>query len=207
MSAEQWVPDRPSLRSLRAAVQECRGCELWRDATQAVMGSGPRQAELVLVGEAPGDHEDQEGRPFVGPAGRLLDEALAQAAIDPESVYRTNAVKHFRFSGVRGKRRIHQSPGRGHVIACQPWLEAELKTVRPAGVVLLGATAGQAVFGSAFTVSSHRGAILEWPDAAANRPWLVATVHPSAVLRSRRRAEDLDLLVADLRLAATNVRA
>lgn len=201
--AQPWVPERPSLKSLTAAIQGCRGCELWRDATQAVMGAGPRRAALMLVGEAPGDREDQEGRPFVGPAGRLLDQALTEAGIDPAGVYRTNAVKHFRFSGLRGKRRIHESPGRRHVVACNPWLEAELQTILPAGVVLLGATAGQAVFGSGFRLSSERGRVLEWPadGTGAARPWLLATTHPAAVLRSRHRRDDLSRLVADLAVA------
>ncbi|MFL6061349.1 MAG: UdgX family uracil-DNA binding protein [Marmoricola sp.] len=201
--AEPWIPDRLSLGSIGAALQECHGCDLWQDATQAVMGSGPRSADLMLVGEAPGDREDQEGRPFIGPAGKLLDEALVDAGIDPQSVYRTNAVKHFRFSGFRGKRRIHQSPDRRHVLACQPWLEAEVRTIQPSGVVLLGATAGQAVLGPRFKVSLERGKVLDWPGQETKQPrsWLVATVHPSAVLRSRHRHHDLSLLVEDLKVA------
>jgi uracil-DNA glycosylase len=202
--AEAWVPDRLSLRALTDAAQECRGCELYRDATQAVMGDGPLSAPLVLVGEQPGDHEDREGEPFVGPAGRLLDRALADAGVEPASVFRTNAVKHFRFSGTRGKQRIHKGPSRVHVAACEPWLLAELELVRPQGVVLLGATAGQAVFGSAFRVGSSRGVLHDWPERPAprHRPrWVLPTVHPSAILRSRSREEDLAAFVADLRVA------
>jgi len=200
--AAPWVPDHPTLATLRSAAQECRGCELYADATQAVVGEGPPDAALVLVGEQPGDQEDQVGEPFVGPAGRLLDRALEDAGIDPRSVFRTNAVKHFRFSGTRGKQRIHKSPGRPHVVACQPWLVAELDLVRPRGAVLLGATAGQAVFGPSFRVGATRGQRLAWPDESAthHRPaWVVPTVHPSSVLRSRERDTDLAAFVADLR--------
>jgi uracil-DNA glycosylase family protein len=200
--AADWVPDHPTLASLRTAAQECRGCELYADATQAVVGDGPEDAALVLIGEQPGDQEDRAGEPFVGPAGRLLDQALADAGIDPRSVFRTNAVKHFRFSGTRGKQRIHKGPGRPHVAACRPWLLAELDLVRPRGAVLLGATAGQAVFGPTFRVGSARGQRLEWPDdgvALTARPdWVVPTVHPSSVLRSRQRDADLAAFVADL---------
>ena len=201
--AAQWVPASPTLPSLRAAAQQCRGCELYADATQAVVGEGPEDAALVLIGEQPGDQEDRAGEPFVGPAGKLLDRALADAGIDPASVFRTNAVKHFRFSGTRGKQRIHKGPGRAHVTACQPWLIAELDVVRPAGAVLLGATAGQAVFGASFRVGATRGTRLEWPAdgvGAAHRPdWVVPTVHPSSVLRSRERDADLAAFVEDLR--------
>lgn len=202
--AQPWVPERPSLASLRAAAGQCRGCDLYQDATQVVMGDGPRKARLMLVGEQPGDREDQQGRPFVGPAGRLLDGALEQADVDPNTVFRTNAVKHFRFH-VNGKRRIHESPARWQVASCQPWLLAELDVVSPRVVVLLGATAGQAVYGASFRVGASRGRPLEWPTDAAELkkpPVLVATAHPSSVLRSRRLDLDLALLVADLRLAA-----
>jgi DNA polymerase len=200
--AAAWVPEQPTLASLRSAAQDCRGCELYADATQVVMGEGPPDAALVLVGEQPGDQEDLAGEPFVGPAGKLLDRALEDAGIDPRSVFRTNAVKHFRFSGTRGKQRIHKSPGRPHVVACQPWLVAELDVVRPRGAVLLGATAGQAVFGASFRVGATRGQRLAWPDEspATHRPeWVVPTVHPSSVLRARERDADLAAFVADLR--------
>jgi DNA polymerase len=201
--AAPWVPEHPTLASLRTAAQECRGCELYADATQAVVGDGPEDASLVLIGEQPGDQEDKAGEPFVGPAGRLLDQALSDAGIDPQAVFRTNAVKHFRFSGTRGKQRIHKGPGRAHVVACQPWLLAELDLVQPRGAVLLGATAGQAVFGAAFRVGATRGQRLEWPEdggsLAARPDWVVPTVHPSSVLRSRERDADLAAFVADLR--------
>jgi uracil-DNA glycosylase len=203
--AEQWVPDRLSLRSLRAAVQECRGCELYEDATQAVMGEGRARADLVLLGEQPGDREDLEGKPFVGPAGRLLDDALADAGISPDDVYRTNVVKHFRWSGTRGKQRIHKTPTRMHVAACGPWLVAELDVVRPTGVVLLGGTAGKAVYGPSFRVGAARGSLLDWPGGFPVRhppEWVLPTTHPSAVLRSDARDTAYAALVDDLRLAA-----
>jgi uracil-DNA glycosylase family protein len=203
--AQEWVPDRPTLELLRAAVDGCRGCELYADATQGVMGDGPPRAALMLVGEQPGDQEDRAGEPFVGPAGKLLDQALDAAGIDAADVFRTNAVKHFRFSGTRGKQRIHKGPGRVHVAACQPWLLAELDVVRPRGVVLLGSTAGQSVYGAAFRVTASRGQRLEWPEdlpLAQPPEWVLPTVHPSSVLRSRQRAQDLEHFVADLRVAA-----
>ena len=204
--AQQWVPEHPTLPALHEAVQGCRGCDLYRDATQAVMGSGDADAALMLLGEQPGDREDIAGEPFVGPAGKLLDRALGDAGIAPEDTYVTNAVKHFRFSGLRGKQRIHKSPSRGQVIACEPWLSAELEVVGPRGVVILGGTAGKAVYGPAFKVGEQRGRLLEWPTGthAVPRPpeWALATVHPSAVLRSRERDEMYAALVADLQVAA-----
>lgn len=205
MSAEPWVPEHPTLPRLRAAVQECEGCELHRDATQGVMGDGDPDADLVLLGEQPGDQEDQQGEPFVGPAGRLLDEALAEAGIAPDSVFRTNVVKHFRWSGMRGKRRIHQSPKQSHVTACRPWLEAELRLLHPRGVVLLGGTAGKALLGPSFKVGESRGTRLPWPDSVAvEHPprWVLPTTHPAAVLRAGAdRQASYDALVADLRAA------
>jgi uracil-DNA glycosylase family 4 len=160
----------------------------------------------MLVGEQPGDREDREGLPFVGPAGRLLDRALDEAGIDPASVFRTNAVKHFRFDPGRAGKRIHKGPSRVHVTACGPWLAAELDLVRPRGLVVLGATAGGAVFGSSFRVGTARGHSLDWPEGGIGSKWtpswVVATTHPSAVLRSRQRDEDYAGLVADLRVAA-----
>ena len=207
--AQQWVPSRLSLKTLSEAVQECRGCELYQDATQAVMGAGSPDAPLMLIGEQPGDKEDLEGLPFVGPAGRLLDRALADAGIDPKDVYKTNAVKHFRFSGTRGKQRIHKSPSRVHVTACGPWLLAELALVKPHGAVVLGSTAGQAVYGPSFRVGESRGQVRAWPQAAGEAPappglpdWVVATTHPSAVLRSRERDRDYEAFVHDLTVAA-----
>ncbi len=203
--AAAWVPERLSLSGLRAAAQECRGCELYRDATQAVVGDGPRGASLMLLGEQPGDREDQEGEPFVGPAGKLLDEALRQAGIAPGDAFRTNVVKHFRWTGTRGKQRIHQSPPRAHVAACAPWLAAELELVRPAGVVLLGGTAGKAVYGPSFRVGDARGRVQEWPEEfpVQRAPaWVLATTHPSAVLRADDRRSAFEEFVADLRVAA-----
>jgi uracil-DNA glycosylase len=203
--ATQWVPEGADVARLREAAQACRGCELYRDATQAVMGDGPEDAALMVLGEQPGDKEDRAGEPFVGPAGQLLDRALEEAGIPARSVFRTNVVKHFRFSGTRGKQRIHKSPSTWHVAACGPWLVAELAVVRPRGVVVLGGTAGKALFGSGFRVGASRGRLLDWPDhlSAAHPPdWVLPTTHPSAVLRSRTRDADLLALVADLRVAA-----
>jgi len=169
------------------------------------MGEGRRDAAIMLLGEQPGDREDREGEPFVGPAGRVLDDALAAVGIEPADVFKTNVVKHFRWSGTRGKRRIHQSPSRAHIAACGPWLEAELRLVRPTGVVLLGGTAGKAVYGSSFRVGESRGMLQEWPEAfPVQRPpaWVLATTHPSAVLRADDREAAYDELVADLRVAA-----
>lgn len=212
--ARWWVPERPEVETLRSAVQGCQGCELYADATQAVMGTGPPDAELMVVGEQPGDQEDRQGEPFVGPAGRLLDRALEEAGIDPASVWRTNVVKHFRFGETRGKQRIHKSPSQVHVAACGPWLVAELDVVRPTGVVTLGATAGRALWGSGFRVGDARGQVRPWPDAGLGSGpapqhvpvWALATTHPAAVLRSRNRAEDEARLVADLALAARTLR-
>jgi DNA polymerase len=189
---------------LDAAAQACRGCGLYRDATQVVMGEGPLAAELLLLGEQPGDREDVEGRPFVGPAGRLLDRALDEAGVARQRVYRTNAVKHFRYDR-RDSKRIHKSPSRWHVAACEPWLLGELELIAPRGVVVLGATAGQALYGPAFRVGNERGRRLDWPadrlSLARPPEFVVATAHPSSVLRSRQRDADLAALVADLVVA------
>jgi uracil-DNA glycosylase len=203
--AQQWVPDRPSLKGLREAVQECRGCELYRDATQAVMGEGPASASVMVLGEQPGDQEDLAGEPFVGPAGKLLDRALSASGLEPADVFRTNVVKHFRFSGTRRKQRIHKSPSRRHVTACGPWLVAELRVVRPTGVVVLGGTAGKALYGSSFRVGETRGRLIDWPDAFEVRKppaWVLTTTHPSAVLRADDRDAAYDEMVSDLRVAA-----
>ena len=200
------MPDEPTLPALRDAAQGCRGCDLYRDATQAVVGSGEANASLMLLGEQPGDREDVAGEPFVGPAGKLLDRALSDAGIAPEDTFVTNAVKHFRFER-RGKQRIHKSPSRGQVLACAPWLSAELEVVRPRGVVILGGTAGKAVYGSSFKVGEKRGRLLDWPaDTLAVRTppeWVLATIHPSAALRAENRDEMYAGLVADLRVAAS----
>jgi DNA polymerase len=207
--AERWIPpDADSLDDLKAAAAKCQGCELYENATQTVFGRGAPHAKIVFVGEQPGDIEDQQGLPFVGPAGRLLREAVDDAGIDPASVYITNAVKHFRFE-LRGKRRIHQNPGPAHITACRPWLVAEFSLLRPEVVVVLGATAAKALLGPAFRVTRSRGEVLPWP-ASAHRPddfpavaaRLVATIHPSAVLRADDRDAAYDGLVADLRVAA-----
>jgi uracil-DNA glycosylase len=197
--AERYLPDRRSLTRMREAAQSCRGCDLWRDATQAVFGEGPARAELVLVGEQPGDQEDLQGHPFVGPAGRLLDRGLESAGIDAGTVYRTNAVKHFKWEP-RGKRRIHKKPSRWEVAACRPWLVAELEALSPSVLVLLGATAAQAFFGAGFRVTRERGRELDGPGGAT----ALATVHPSAILRARGgdREHEMELFVADLRTAA-----
>jgi uracil-DNA glycosylase len=208
--AAAFVPEHPTIGTLRDAIQQCRGCPLYEEATQAVMGDGPVDAAVVVVGEQPGDQEDRAGEPFVGPAGRLLDKALGSAGFDPEAVYRTNAVKHFRFRGTGGKRRIHVSPDRVHVDACKPWLLTELDLLRPTGVIVLGATAGKALMGSSFRVTAERGRLLPWPAGVSGGDgaikWALATVHPSAVLRAPDRTEALEALVADLRVAAAALR-
>ena len=190
----------PSLTELRDAVQSCTACDLYKDATQAVFGEGAPGAEVFLVGEQPGDKEDLAGRPFVGPAGRLLDDALAEAGIDRSQTYVTNAVKHFKWQG-RGKRRIHQKPTWSESTACRPWLEAELETVRPRVVVALGATAAQSLLGKDFRVTKQRGEPLTSPFA----DHVVASVHPASILRQRddaaRQAEHA-AFVDDLRVVA-----
>jgi uracil-DNA glycosylase family protein len=186
-SAAPFVPERPTLPSLRAAAAGCRGCQLWRDATQTVFGEGPRGAELMLVGEQPGDQEDRQGHPFVGPSGRLLEEALATAGIDRRRVYVTNVVKHFKFSRVElTKRRLHKKPTAAEVRACRPWLEAELQVVRPKVIVALGATAAHALLGGKFKVTEHRGQ----PVTSSLADAVFATVHPSAVLRAPADARE-----------------
>jgi uracil-DNA glycosylase len=199
------VPDRPTLPRLRTAVQDCRACELWEGATQAVPGAGTARARAMFVGEQPGDREDREGAPFTGPAGALLDRALEEAGIDRGAAYVTNAVKHFRYKA-RGKRRIHQKPDRSHIAACRPWLEAELAVVRPAVLVCLGATAAQALLGNDVRVLRDRGRPLDSPLA----PCAIVTVHPSSVLRARseeERAAAFGALVDDLRAVATALDA
>jgi uracil-DNA glycosylase len=186
-SADEFLPSRLTLPALRKAAAECRGCGLWEDATQTVFGKGRRSAELMLVGEQPGDREDREGEPFVGPAGRILDEALEQAGIDRDAVYLTNAVKHFKWRP-RGKRRLHQTPRAGEVEACRPWLEAEVEVVSPRALVALGATAAKAAFGPAVRVTRDRGRTLETPLAQIG----AVTIHPSAILRLGDRDERHD---------------
>lgn len=204
--AEQFLPEDLALDSLAAAASCCRGCALYENASQTVFGHGHPDAPIMLVGEQPGDREDVEGLPFVGPAGRLLARALDDAGIDPELTYQTNAVKHFKFTRKGGKRRIHQKPNRTEVVACRPWLIAEIETLEPQVIVLLGATAAQSLMGSAFRVSAHRGELLQLPPEALVQldpePRLTATLHPSAVLRERTdRAGAYKSLVDDLRTA------
>jgi DNA polymerase len=209
--AEHWVPESADVEALAQAAHACRGCELWAPATQVVFSSGPGNADLVLVGEQPGDKEDREGEPFVGPAGRVLADALEAAGVDPERVYVTNAVKHFRFTE-RGKRRLHKSPDVAHIRACVPWLEAEVAAVRPRVVVAMGSTAARAVLGQAVRIGELRGRLLDPPaDGGAGRgaSAVVVTTHPSALLRLRDRSgwdEAFDGLVADLRTAADAAR-
>lgn len=190
-SAAEYLPSGRSLRSLRSAAGGCRGCPLWKDATQTVFGEGPHSAELMLVGEQPGDQEDRKGKPFVGPAGRILAEALDEAGIERDDVYLTNAVKHFKWRA-QGKRRLHQTPRVGEVEACRPWLEAEVDAVEPRAIVALGATAARALFGPSIKVTKDRGRRLETPLA----PLATVTIHPSAVLRVRERDERRDALAA-----------
>ena len=210
--AQQWVPPGAGLDQLRAAARDCQGCELHADATQTVFSAGLPTARVALVGEQPGDQEDRRGQPFVGPAGRLLDEALQEAGIVRDDAYVTNAVKHFRFSQAGpGKRRIHASPDRVHIEACRPWLNAELAIVDPEVVVCLGATAAKALLGPAFRVTKSRGQLFprlvpdEGESAAVQNGWLLATIHPSAVLRADEAQRDAAYagLVADLRIVAT----
>jgi DNA polymerase len=196
--AEEFLPRGRSLRTLRRAVQDCHGCGLYRDATQAVFGEGPAKARLMLVGETPGDKEDLEGEPFVGLAGGVLRKALAEAGIEVDDAYLTNAVKHFKWRP-QGKRRLHQTPRAGEMNACRPWLEAEVEAVGPEAIVALGATATRSLFGTKVKVMKDRGTLLE-SDLA---PLATVTIHPSAVLRAGdERADAYAGLVADLRLVA-----
>jgi DNA polymerase len=203
----------PTLAELASAVQDCHGCDLYERSTQAVFGAGRVRAPLVLIGEEPGDAEDKKGKPFVGPAGRVLDRALGDAGIDRTDTYLTNAVKHFRWKPDPrgGKRRIHETPDTRQVRACRPWLDAELARLRPRIVVTLGATAGQALFGSSFRVGAHRGEAVSLTTAAPpggteRELAVVPTIHPSAVLRADDRDDALAGLVADLKVAADLAR-
>ena len=198
--ATPFLPDKRTLASLREAAAGCRGCHLWRGATQTVFGEGLKRARLVLIGEMPGDREDRAGKPFVGPAGRELDKALEVVGIDRADAYVTNVVKHFKFEE-RGRRRIHQTPKRFEVEACEPWLREELALLRPEAVVLLGATAAKATMGASFRITRERGQALE-SDLA---PFVTATVHPSAILRApddEARQAERRAFTEDLRTAA-----
>jgi DNA polymerase len=205
VSAAPFVPPSRSLTALRTAAAGCRGCHLWEVGTQTVFGEGRASADVMLVGEQPGDQEDLAGRPFVGPAGRLLDRALEAAGISRDAVYVTNAVKHFKWTpSPNGKRRIHAKPDTREVAACKPWLEAEIAALRPRLVVALGATAAQTLLGKSFKVTQHRGEVFDLPPASR----ITATIHPSAILRSpgeENRAVEFDRLVADLSVVATEL--
>ncbi len=199
-SAAPLVPERPTLQALRDAAAGCQACDLWRTGTQTVFGEGGAGSEVMMVGEQPGDKEDLSGRPFVGPAGKLLDRALDDAGIDRDKVYVTNVVKHFKWRP-RGKRRIHQKPNWSEMTACRPWLDAELAVVQPRVLVCLGATAAQALLGRHFRITRQRGVPIDSPLA----PNVVATVHPSSILRAgddESRREQMDEFVTDLRTVA-----
>ena len=196
----QPPPDARTVSELRSAAASCQACDLWKDATQTVFGEGPEGARMMLVGEQPGDQEDKQGHPFVGPAGRILEQALDEAGIDRRRVYVTNAVKHFRWTR-RGKRRLHEKPNAAQIRACRPWLEAEIAAVRPSLIVRLGATAAQAVMGPAFRVSKQRGEVLSSPLGVP----VLATVHPSSILRAidaESRDAAMSSFIADLMVAA-----
>ena len=202
--AEGFVPKSRDLRKLATAARECRGCDLWKDATQTVFGEGPRRARAVFVGEQPGDQEDRQGHPFVGPAGRVFDDALERAGIDRDSVYVTNAVKHFKWKA-EGKRRIHDRASRWQIVACRTWVLAELRALEPRLVVVLGAVAASSLLGPDFRVTQHRGQVTEGPLGGS----VLATVHPSSILRGLRRDRDARLqeFVDDLRAAKSFLEA
>ena len=195
--ANLLLPLHPTIPALQKAAKDCRACDLWQRGTQTVFGEGAQSAKVIFVGEQPGDKEDLEGKPFVGPAGGLLDKALVEAGIDRAKVYVTNAVKHFKWEP-RGKRRIHKKPNASEIAACRPWLEAEIAVLKPKIVVCLGATAAQALLGRDFRVTQHRGEFLESPIAS----YVMATVHPSSILRApddETRHEEMRRFVADLK--------
>ena len=204
-TAASFLPHQLSLPALQRAAAECEGCTLYKNATQTVFGAGPTKAHVMFVGEQPGDQEDKQGQPFVGPAGKLLDRALEDAAIPREEVYVTNAVKHFKFVP-RGKRRIHQKPRASEISACRPWLEAEISVIHPGVIVCLGATAAQSLMGSQFRLTKERGRFFEHRSGAL----LTATIHPSALLRieeTEERQTEYARLVEDLRLVAARIRS
>lgn len=208
MTAAEFLPATRHLADLAAAAPDCRGCDLYENATQVVFGRGAEQAQMMLVGEQPGDQEDRAGEPFVGPAGRLLDKALQHAGVAREPVYVTNAVKHFKFvPSERGQRRIHKTPSRVEVVSCRPWLLAEVEAVHPQVLVVLGATAAKSLFGPGFRLTQHRGEVLRLPADLLSEgidPRVIVTVHPASVLRgpASPRDEALASMVADLRTAA-----
>jgi DNA polymerase len=199
-SASLLIPPHPTIPALRKAAKDCQACDLWKRGTQTVFGEGEAGAKVIFVGEQPGDREDLEGKPFVGPAGGLLDKALVEAGIDRKKVYVTNVVKHFKWE-LRGKRRIHKKPNAAEIAACRPWLDAEIAVVRPKVVVCLGATAAQALLGRDFRVTQRRGEFVESPLA----PFVMATVHPSSILRApdeETRHAEMRRFVADLKKLA-----
>jgi uracil-DNA glycosylase len=202
--AAELIPDHPSLSSARAAATDCHACDLWKRGTQTVFGEGGRKAELMFVGEQPGDAEDLAGRPFVGPAGKLLDRVLVDVGINRVDVYVTNVVKHFKWEP-RGKRRIHKKPNAGEIAACRPWLDTEIELVQPRAIVCLGASAAQALLGRQFKLTANRGAFV--PSSLA--PFVLATVHPSSILRapdSETRHRETERFAGDLRLVARALR-
>ena len=199
-SAAELIPDRPSVKSVRDAAKDCKACELWKRGTQTVFGEGSPKAQLMFVGEQPGNDEDLAGLPFVGPAGKLLDRALEAAGIDRSGVYVTNVVKHFKWEP-RGKRRIHKKPSAREIAACRPWLDTEIELVKPRAIVCLGATAAQALLGRQFKVTAHRGELI--PSTLA--PIVLATVHPSSILRAPdddTRHQEMERFTDDLRAVA-----
>jgi uracil-DNA glycosylase len=196
-SAKPPIPPDATLEELQKAAKNCKACDLWKLGTQTVFGEGAPNAQIMMIGEQPGNQEDLEGRPFVGPAGKLLDAALEEAGIDRKKVYVTNAVKHFNWEP-RGKRRIHKKPNASEIAACRPWLDAEIAALRPKIIVCLGATAAQSLFGRDFRVTQHRGEFLR----SSLAPYVLATVHPSSILRApdeATRAEEMKRFIADLR--------
>ena len=199
-SVPDLIPDRPTLAAIRTAAESCQACDLYKLGTQTVFGEGAKKAALMLVGEQPGDQEDLAGHPFVGPAGKLLDKALAQAGIDRTNVYVTNVVKHFKWEP-RGKRRIHKKPSASEISACRPWLDTEIQLLKPRAIVCLGATAAQALLGRQFKVTEHRGTFI----TSTLAPLVMATVHPSSILRERddeARHREQNRFVNDLRKGA-----
>jgi DNA polymerase len=203
-SAAELIPPNPTIESLRITAAECRACDLWTRATQTVFSEGEATSTVMMVGEQPGDAEDIAGRPFVGPAGKVLDRALAEAGIDRDAVYVTNAVKHFNWSETRGKRRIHKKPNARQMAACKPWLETEIRLIRPRVIVLLGATAAQQLLGPGFSVMKERGR----PIASNLAPTVIATVHPSSILRAQddhARDEAMRAFVDDLRKVRASI--
>jgi uracil-DNA glycosylase len=204
--ATLFVPKKPTIENLRDAARKCKACDLWKNATQTVFGEGDSRPSLMLIGEQPGDKEDIAGHPFVGPAGRVLDEALEAAGIDRKQVYVTNAVKHFSWMPAeRGKRRIHKKPRYSEIKACRPWLDAEIAATKPQVIICMGATAAQALLGREFSVMRDRAKFVPSPLA----PYVMATVHPSSILRAQdeeSRREQKEAFIADLRIAAAQIK-